>query len=104
VRTAPASAERYNRAQDSLHKELALPHSPPATHGISRKDAATIAALAQETDTDEAVVKDLYDEELETLHAQANVKNFIRVIAARRVRQRIAAAREDGRSLKTRAA
>jgi DNA invertase Pin-like site-specific DNA recombinase len=79
-----------------------LPH--PSTHGLSPKDQATIATLAQETDTDQAVVKDLYDEELATLHTQASVKNFIRVIAARRVRQRIAAARERGQPIKERAA
>ena len=104
VRTAMASGDRYNRAQDSWHKELSLPHAPVTTHGLSPKDEATIAKLAQETDTDEAVVKDFYDEELANLHTKASVKNFIRVIAARRVRQRIAAARENGALLKTRAA
>jgi hypothetical protein len=104
VRTATASSDRYNRAQDSWHKELSLPRAHSTTHGLSPKDEATIAKLAQETDTDEAVVKDFYDEELAILHTQASVKNFIRVIAARRVRQRIAAARENGALLKTRAA
>ena len=75
-----------------------------STHGLSPKDQTAIATLAQETDTDQALVKDLYDEELAILQRQASVKNFIRVIAARRVRQRIAAARERGHPLKNRAA
>jgi hypothetical protein len=76
----------------------------PSTHGLSTKDQATIATLAQELDTDQAIVKDLYHEELAILQTQASVKNFIRVIAARRVRQRIAVARERGHPLKERAA
>jgi hypothetical protein len=71
----------------------------PSTHGLSPKEQATIATLAQETDTDQAVVKNLYDEELAILQTQASVKNFIPVIAARRVKQRIAAARRNGRPL-----
>jgi DNA transposition AAA+ family ATPase len=49
-------------------------------------------------------VRSLYEDEIEKLQAHANVKNFIGVIAARRVKQRIATAREDGRPLKVRAA
>jgi hypothetical protein len=60
--------------------------------------------LAHETDTDSAIVKSLYEEEMEQLQAEANVKNFIGVIAARRVKQRIATAREHGRPLKVRVA
>jgi hypothetical protein len=54
-----------------------------------RIDEATIAALAEETDTDRSIVKYLYAEELAILESQANVKNFIGIIAARRVRQRL---------------
>jgi hypothetical protein len=50
-----------------------------------------------QTDTDEAVVKYLYEEEIAILRAQASVKNFIGVIAARRVRQRLARARKHDR-------
>jgi hypothetical protein len=81
-----------------------LPHADFSTHGLPLKDEATIATLAHKMDTDAAVVKDLYDEEFAILQTQASVKNFIGVIAARRVRQRIASARRDGRSVKTRAA
>ena len=75
-----------------------------STHRLPLKDEATILTLAQETDTDEAVVKCLYDEELAILQAKASVKNFIGVIAARRVRQRLAAARKHGRPVNARAA
>jgi len=75
-----------------------------SVHRPAPKHEATIATLAQETDTDPSVVKSLYEEEIETLQAQANVKNFIGVIAARRVKQRIAAARALGRPLEVRAA
>jgi len=54
-----------------------------------RIDEATIAALAEETDTDRSIVKYLYAEELAILESQASVKNFIGIIAARRVRQRL---------------
>ena len=49
-----------------------------------RIDEATIAALAEETDTDRSIVKYLYAEELAILESQASVKNFIGIIAARR--------------------
>jgi DNA transposition AAA+ family ATPase len=91
-------------AQDFRHKELSLAHRASATHGLPRKDEATIATLAQETDTDAAVVRSLYEEEMDKLHAQSSVKNFIGVIAARRVRERITAAREHGRPIKVQAA
>ena len=81
-----------------------MPHRASSTHRPAPKHETTIATLAEETDTDPAVVKSLYEEEIEKLHAQANVKNFIGVIAARRVKQRIATARELGRPLEVRAA
>jgi len=81
-----------------------LRRSALSTHRLPPKDEATILTLAQETDTDEAVVKSLYDEELAILRAEASVKNFIGVIAARRVRQRIATARRDGRPVNAHAA
>jgi hypothetical protein len=58
---------------------------------------ATIAALAQETNTDEALVQCLYEEEFALLAAQSSVKSFIGVIAARRVRERLVGAREHER-------
>jgi len=49
-------------------------------------------------------VKSLYDEEIAILQAEASVTSFIGVIAARRVRRRIATAREHGRPVKAHAA
>jgi len=54
-------------------------------------DDATIVALAEQTQTDQAVVQCLYEEELAELEAQSSVKTFIGVIAARRVRERLTA-------------
>jgi hypothetical protein len=70
---------------------------------MPRRDKNTVAALADETRTDEAVVQDLYEEELAALDAKSSVKNFIGVIAARRVRERLTAARSAGRPPKARA-
>lgn len=85
-------------------RRLPLPRSALSTHRPALNDEATIATLAQVTDTDEAVVKSLYDEEFALLQAEASVKSFIGVIAARRVRQRLTAARRHGRPLNARAA
>lgn len=81
-----------------------MAHRASSGHGLPRKDEATVATLAQEMDTDAAVVKSLYEEELDKLHAQSSVKNFLGVIAARRVRERITAAREHGHPIKVQAA
>ena len=67
------------------------------THRQPSGDAATIAALAEETHTDEAVVQCLYEEERAALEAHSSVKNFIGVIAARRVKQRLTAHHEHSR-------
>ena len=83
---------------------MPLRHSALSTHRLPLKGEAIITTLAQETDTDEAVVKCLYDEEIAILQAEASVTNFIGVIATRRVRQRIATAREHGRPVKAHAA
>ncbi|MBV8877408.1 MAG: DUF3562 domain-containing protein [Gammaproteobacteria bacterium] len=61
------------------------------THTRRSRDEATIAALAEETHTDHAVVHSLYEEELAALDAGSSVKNFIAVIAARRVKERLTA-------------
>ena len=79
-----------------------MPHRDSKTHGMPRRDKGTVASLADETRTDEAVVQGLYEEELAALEAKSNVKNFIGVIAARRVRQRLTAARSPSRPGKTR--
>jgi len=68
-----------------------LANAKRTTHRQSSGDAAAIAALAEETRTDEAVVQSLYEEERAALEARSSVKDFIGVIAARRVRQRLTA-------------
>jgi hypothetical protein len=78
-----------------------LPHVDSKTHGMPRRDKGTVAALADETHTDEAVVQNLYEEELAALDAKSNVKTFIGVIAARRVKDRLA--RNPSRPAKPRA-
>jgi hypothetical protein len=83
---------------------LPLRDSALSTHRLPPKSEATITTLAQETDTDEAVVRSLYDEEIAILQAGASVKSFIGVIAARRVRERIATARKHGRPVSAHAA
>ena len=54
-----------------------------------RVDEATIVALASQTDTDRSIVKSLYAEELAILESHASVKNYIAILAARRVKQRL---------------
>jgi len=66
-------------------------------------DEATIASLAEETHTDQAVVQCLYEEEFAVLDAQSSVKNFIGVIAARRVRERLSAPRSPSHPVNARA-
>lgn len=78
-----------------------MPHVDSKTHGMPRRDKGTVAALADETHTDEAVVQNLYEEELAALDAKSNVKTFIGVIAARRVKDRLA--RNPSRPAKPRA-
>ena len=80
-----------------------MPHVDSKTRALPRREKGTIAALADETHTDEAVVQGLYEEELAALDAKSSVKNFIGVIAARRVRQRLTAARSPSPPAKARA-
>ena len=48
-----------------------------------------IATLAERTRTPPEVVRDLYDQEVAALGASAKVRNFIPIIAGRRVKQRL---------------
>jgi len=65
----------------------------PVSDGARRSDGTNIAALAEKTQTEQSVVRCLYDEEFAVLEAQSTVKNFIPLIAARRVRERLRASR-----------
>jgi hypothetical protein len=86
---------------DFQQRRAALANAKRTTHRQPSGDAAAIAALAEETRTDEAVVQGLYDEERAALEARSSVKNFIGVIAARRVRARLTAPQKEGRSVDT---
>ena len=69
------------------------------TQAMWSGDEATIAALAEETHTDQALVHSLYEEEFAALDAESSVKNFIGVIAARRVKKRLTAPHDHTRNL-----
>ena len=64
--------------------------SNPSTD-TSRLSDSTTAALAKETRTSPEVVRDLYRQEVAAVGAAANVRNFIGIIAGRRVKQRLMA-------------
>ena len=63
----------------------------PMSDGMRRSDGVTIAALAEETHTEQSVVRYLYEEEFAVLEAHSSVKSFIPLIAARRVKERLRA-------------
>jgi hypothetical protein len=52
-------------------------------------DDAGLLALARETRTPVEVVRTFYDQELAGLESEATVKNFIQIIAGRRVKERL---------------
>jgi hypothetical protein len=60
----------------------------------SRLPESTTAALAKEMHTSPEVVRDLYQQEVAAVGAAAKVKNLIGVIAGRRLKQRLMAARK----------
>jgi hypothetical protein len=67
----------------------------PAPSARNKRDLheSAIEALARETNTAIAVVKRLYELEITELKSNSTVKEFIGVIASRRVRQRLLSAR-----------
>ena len=67
----------------------------PSTDGSSLSDTTT-AALAKETRTSPEVVRDLYQQEVAAVGAAARVRNFIGIIAGRRVKQRLMALKKSG--------
>ena len=67
-------------------------HDPNPTTDNSRLSDSTTAVLAKETRTSPEVVKDLYQQEVAAVGAAAKVRNFIGIIAGRRVKQRLMAA------------
>lgn len=71
--------------------------SEPAqsTREHSGMDEVAAAALVRKTRAPIELIKRLYDEEIAELQSKSSVKHFIKVIAGRRVRQRLAAAERD---------
>ena len=67
------------------------------SHAISlepvqaRSSEALVATIARETATSTDVVQALYDEEVAALSAEAKVRQFIGVIATKRVKQQLRA-------------
>ena len=59
----------------------------PSTKAKSTE--SSIAAIAKETATSVEIVKALYEEEVTALDAQAKVKQFVGVIATKRVKQQL---------------
>jgi hypothetical protein len=66
-----------------------VPDPAASTRNSTASDEAAIASLAKETQTPTQVVRRLYDQEMAALHGNARVKNFIGVIAARRVKKHL---------------
>jgi RNase H-fold protein (predicted Holliday junction resolvase) len=57
---------------------------------VAAKAAATLAeSIAKETDTPIEVVRVIYDEEFTALEANAKIKQYVGVIASRRVKLRL---------------
>jgi uncharacterized protein DUF3562 len=55
----------------------------------AKANDTAVATIARETETSTDVVKALYEEEVATLTEHATVRQFIGVIATRRVRQQL---------------
>jgi hypothetical protein len=58
---------------------------------VPRSEESTITALAKDAHMSQDVVQHFYDQEVASLDAEATVKNFIGIIASRRVRRRLKA-------------
>jgi hypothetical protein len=75
--------------------KIAVSDALPSPRSRAQADEAAIATLAHQTDSNRELVRDLYDEEIAALREKATVKNFIGVIAGRRVKQRLRAMRSS---------
>jgi hypothetical protein len=75
--------------------KIAVSDALPSPRSRAQADEATIATLAHQTNSNRDLVRDLYDEEIAALREKATVKNFISVIAGRRVKQRLRAMRSS---------
>jgi len=70
--------------------------SAPSAPSASSSTARDAIALAEKTHTPVALVKTLYDREVAALEAQARIKNFIAVLASKRVKRDLRALEASG--------
>jgi hypothetical protein len=66
-----------------------VPSATAATHRPLPPDEAIVTTPSSHTDDTPHFAKQLFDEEVAVLEAQATIKTFIDVIATRRVKQRL---------------
>jgi hypothetical protein len=66
-----------------------MSHAIEIRTDAQKRDEASVDAIARETETSVDVVKVLYEEEIQALTAQARVKQFVTVIAMKRVKQQL---------------
>jgi Protein of unknown function (DUF3562) len=71
--------------------------SAPSASSTSSSTEPDVIALAEKTHTPVALVKTLYDREVAALEAQARIKNFIPVLASKRVKRALKALEASGR-------
>ena len=66
-----------------------MPNATAAMHRPPPPDEAIVTPLSNHMDNTPDLAKQLFDEEVAVLEAQATIKTFIEVIATRRVKQRL---------------
>jgi Protein of unknown function (DUF3562) len=76
-------------AHSRFRQGFLVPDTVQTTRHFQQSDDWVIASLVEATHSSHEVVKNLYLEEKAKLTAKATVKNFIDVIAGRRVKQRL---------------
>jgi hypothetical protein len=69
---------------------LPVSETPRSIRKRTASGEATVSALAAKARVPREFVERLYDDEMAQLESTSTVKNFINVIAANRVRQRLA--------------
>jgi Protein of unknown function (DUF3562) len=66
-----------------------MSHAVSLERNPMKSNEVMVDTIAKETATSVDVVKAMYDEQIAALNAQATIKQFIVVIAMRRVRQQL---------------
>jgi hypothetical protein len=86
---------RYLRHFLQEREERSMSHAVSLEPTQARADHATVDAIAKETSTSLDIVQALYEEEVASLSAHATIKQFVGVIATRRVKQHLRHHRPD---------